>query len=138
MAQALLGEPRLLLLDEPLISLDPHHQRVVVDLVRQVQQRLGIAVLFSAHELNPLLPAIDRVLYLGRGQAALGTVDEVITSPVLSRLYGAEIDVVRLKGRVFVMSGGLDLEQDAHQHELDGHDHHDHESHRSLVDSKHA
>jgi len=138
LAQALLGEPRLLLLDEPLISLDPHHQRVVVDLVRQVQQRLGIAVLFSAHELNPLLPAIDRVLYLGRGQAALGTVDEVITSPVLSRLYGAEIDVVRLKGRVFVMSGGLDLEQDAHQHELDGHDHHDHESHRSLVDSKHA
>jgi zinc/manganese transport system ATP-binding protein len=127
LAQALLGEPQLLLLDEPLISLDPHHQRVVVDLVREVQQRLGIAVLFSAHELNPLLPAIDRVLYLGRGQAALGKVDEVITSAVLSRLYGAEIEVVRLKGRIFVMSGGLDLEQDAHQHD-DGHVH-DHQGH---------
>lgn len=133
LAQALLGEPRLLLLDEPLISLDPHHQKAVVDLVREVQQRLGIAVLFSAHELNPLLPAIDRVLYLGRGQAALGKVDEVITGPVLSRLYGAEIDVVRLRGRIFVMSGSLDLEHDAHQHD-DGHGHahahehaHDHE-----------
>jgi zinc/manganese transport system ATP-binding protein len=147
LAQALLGEPRLLLLDEPLISLDPNHQRVVVELVREVQQRLGIAVLFSAHELNPLLPAIDRVLYLGRGHAALGTVDEVITSAVLSRLYGAEIDVVRLKGRVFVMSGGLDLEQDAHQHDHDhghGHDHtHDHRhdeatAHHALADHDHA
>lgn len=127
LAQALLGEPQLLLLDEPLISLDPHHQRSVVELVRDVQRRLGIAVLFSAHELNPLLPVIDRVLYLGRGQAALGTVDEVITSATLSRLYGSEIDVVRLKGRIFVMSGGLDLEQDAHQHEHDLHHDHGHQ-----------
>jgi zinc/manganese transport system ATP-binding protein len=127
LAQALLGEPKLLLLDEPLISLDPHHQRVVVDLVRKVQQRLKIAVLFSAHELNPLLPVIDRVLYLGRGQAALGTVDEVITSTTLSRLYGAEIEVVRLKGRIFVMSGGLDLELSAHQHEHEHHHEHRHD-----------
>ncbi|HVJ35318.1 MAG TPA: ATP-binding cassette domain-containing protein [Terriglobia bacterium] len=138
LAQALLGEPKLLLLDEPLISLDPHHQRVVVDLVREVQQRLGIAVLFSAHELNPLLPAIDRVLYLGRGQAALGQVDEVITGPVLSRLYGSEIDVVRLRGRIFVMSGALDLEQHAHQHE-DGHDHgHEHGEADQLIDRRSA
>ena len=74
-------------------------------------------MLFSAHELNPLLHAIDQVLYLGRGQAALGTVDEVITGPVLSRLYGSDIDVVRLKGRIFVMSGGYDMERDAHRHE---------------------
>src|SRR5487761_2235526 len=69
LAQALLGRPRLLLLDEPLISLDPHHQRAVVELVRRVQRELGIAVLFSAHEINPLLGALDRVLYLGSGQA---------------------------------------------------------------------
>jgi zinc/manganese transport system ATP-binding protein len=133
LAQALLGEPKLLLLDEPLISLDPHHQKVVVDLVREVQQRLDIAVLFSAHELNPLLPAIDRVLYLGKGQAALGTVDDVITGPVLSRLYGSDIDVVRLRGRIFVMSGGLDLEHDAHQHEHEhgGGHHHEHEHHHA-------
>lgn len=117
LAQALLGRPRLLLLDEPLISLDPHHQHAVVELTRALQQELGITVLFSAHELNPLLGALDRVLYLGQGHAALGTVDEVITGPVLSRLYGSEIDVVRLNGRIFVMSGGHDVERDAHQHD---------------------
>jgi zinc/manganese transport system ATP-binding protein len=115
LAQALIGRPRLLLLDEPLISLDLHHQREVVELVKSLQAELGIAVLFSAHELNPLLGALDRVLYLGRGQAALGTVDEVITGPVLSRLYGSEIDVVRLESRIFVMSGSHDIERDEHR-----------------------
>jgi zinc/manganese transport system ATP-binding protein len=116
LAQALVGGPRLLLLDEPLINLDPRHQHAVVELVKSVQEELGITVLFSAHELNPLLGSLDRVLYLGRGQAALGTVDEVITTPVLSRLYGFEIDVVRVKGRIFVMSGDQDVERDVHRH----------------------
>ena len=124
LAQALLGRPRLLLLDEPLISLDPHHQAAVVELTRTLQRELGITVLFSAHELNPLLRALDRVLYLGHGQAALGTVDEVVTGPVLSRLYGSDIDVVRLNGRIFVMSGSHDVERDAHQH-----DHGEHHAH---------
>ncbi len=115
LAQSLLGRPRLLLLDEPLISLDPHRQADVVALVRQVQRTLKITVLFSAHELNPLLGALDRVLYLGGGQASLGTVDHVITSPVLSRLYGAPIDVVRLGGRIFVMAGRQDVERDPHR-----------------------
>jgi zinc/manganese transport system ATP-binding protein len=85
--------------------------------VKSLQVELGITVLFSAHELNPLLGAIDRVLYLGRGEAALGTVDEVITGPVLSRLYGSDIEVVRLGDRIFVMSGGHPVERDAHRHE---------------------
>ena len=123
LAQALLGRPRLLLLDEPLISLDPHHQHAAVGLVRRVQRELGIAVLFSAHEINPLLGALDRVLYLGSGQAALGGVDEVITGPVLSRLYGAPIEVLRLNGRIFVMSGDHEIEQDAHRHDDDTHGH---------------
>ncbi len=116
LAQALLGKPRLLLLDEPLISLDPRHQRGVVELVRQIQRELAITVLFSAHELNPLIDVIDRVLYLGNGHAALGTVDEVITGPSLSRLYGAEIEVLRHNGRVFVLSAGLEVERDEHRH----------------------
>jgi zinc/manganese transport system ATP-binding protein len=129
LAQTLIGRPRLLLLDEPLISLDPHHQSVVVELTKSLQSELGIAVLFSAHELNPLLGALDRVLYLGSGQAALGTVDEVITGPVLSRLYGSDIDVVRLQGRIFVMSGSHDVEHDEHRHD-DGSAHeHSHEEH---------
>jgi zinc/manganese transport system ATP-binding protein len=127
LAQTLIGHPALLLLDEPLISLDPHHQRVVVELAKSLQAELGIAVLFSAHELNPLLGALDRVLYLGSGQAALGAVDEVITGPVLSRLYGSDIDVIRLRGRIFVMSGGHDMEHDEHRHD-DGPAHrHDHQ-----------
>lgn len=124
LAQALLGTPRLLLLDEPLISLDPHRQAEMVALVRDVQSQLGIAVLFSAHELNPLLGALDRVLYLGGGQAALGTVSEVITGPVLSRLYGTEIEVVRIGGRIFVMSAGNDMEHAEHGHH--GHGDHGH------------
>src|SRR5947208_10759706 len=65
LAQALIGRPKLLLLDEPLISLDPSHQRGVVSLVKNLQAELGLAVLFSSHELNPLMGSIDRVLYLG-------------------------------------------------------------------------
>ena len=123
-SQALLGRPRLLLLDEPLISLDPAHQKAVVEIARRLCDDLKVAILFSAHELNPLVNAIDRVLYLGAGQAVIGPVDEVVTGPVLSRLYGAEIEVVRVRDRFFVMAGGVDVERDAHRHDHDhGHDH---------------
>jgi zinc/manganese transport system ATP-binding protein len=132
LAQTLIGRPQLLLLDEPLISLDPRHQQEVVELVKNLQTELGITVLFSAHEINPLLGAIDQVLYLGRGQAALGPIDEVITGPVLSRLYGSDIDVIRLKGRIFVMSGGHDVERDEHRHE-GAHAHGGHGAHADHV-----
>ncbi len=131
LAQALLGEPRLLLLDEPLISLDYRYQEAVVDLVRRFARDRNITVLFSAHELNQLLGVIDRVLYLGNGHAALGTVEEVVTAPVLSRLYGAEIDVVRADEHIFVLSRGRDVERADHLHDDGrGHDHHyDHQHH---------
>ncbi len=116
LAQCLLGKPDLLLLDEPLIHLDPHHQASVIELIHRVQRQLNIAVLLCAHEINPLLGVIDRVLYLGRGQAALGTVDEVINAPVLSRLYGSTIDVLRINGRIFVMSGNTEAEAGSHDH----------------------
>ena len=119
LAQALIGRPRLLLLDEPLISLDPRRQQSAVALVRRVQAALAIPVIFSSHELNPLLGVIDRVLYLGNGQAAIGTVDEVITGPVLSKLYESPISVVRLGKRIFVLSGEHEVERDAHRHEHD-------------------
>jgi len=127
LAQALIGTPALLLLDEPLISLDAAHQERVIDFVRAFARERGITVLFSAHELNQLLGVLDRVLYLGRGQAALGTVEEVVTAPVLSRLYGTQIEVVHADGHIFVMSKGRNVEQAAHAHdEPDGHAGHHH------------
>ena len=130
LAQALIGQPKLLLLDEPLISLDARHQEVAINVVKQVCREGKITVLFSAHELNQLLGTLDRVLYLGNGQAVLGTVDEVVTAPVLSRLYGTEIRVVRADGHIFVMSRGRDVERTDHLHDHHDHGHgHDHQHH---------
>jgi len=130
LAQALIGRPKLLLLDEPLISLDARHQEVAIDVVRSVCRERGVTVLFSAHELNQLIGTLDRVLYLGNGQAVLGTVDEVITAPVLSRLYGTDIHVVRADGHIFVMARGRDVEHVDHQHNHGDHDHgHEHHHH---------
>jgi zinc/manganese transport system ATP-binding protein len=129
LAQALLGEPQLLLLDEPLISLDYRYQEAVIDLVRRFARERNITVLFSAHELNQLIGTLDRVLYLGNGHAALGTVAEVATAPVLSQLYGTEIEVVRANGHIFVLSRGRDVERSDHAHD-DGHGHdHPHGDH---------
>jgi zinc/manganese transport system ATP-binding protein len=129
LAQALLGEPQLLLLDEPLISLDYRYQETVIALVRAFAREHNITVLFSAHELNQLIGTLDRVLYLGNGHAALGTVAEVATAPVLSKLYGADIQVVHADGHIFVLSRGRDVERSDHAHD-DGHGHHhDHHHH---------
>jgi zinc/manganese transport system ATP-binding protein len=116
-AQALVGEPRLLLLDEPLMSLDAGHQRAIIDLVHDLAGRLGIAVVFCSHDINPLIGVTDSVLYLGNGQAAVGSVEEVISGPVLSRLYGVPINVIRVGGRIFVMTDGVDMEAHAHAHD---------------------
>jgi zinc/manganese transport system ATP-binding protein len=128
LAQALIGDPKLLLLDEPLISLDARHQEIAIDVVKQVCRERGITVLFSAHELNQLLGAIDRVLYLGNRQAVLGTVDDVVTAPVLSRLYRTDIDVIRAQGHIFVLSHGRDVERVEHSHDH-GHHHGHHHGH---------
>ena len=119
LSEALLGRPRLLLLDEPLISLDPAHQKSIVETARRICDDLKVAIVFSAHELNPLVNAIDRVLYLGSGAAVIGPVDEVVTGPVLSRLYRSDIEVVRIKDRYFVMAADhdVDVERDAHRHD---------------------
>ncbi len=103
-AQALIGEPELLLLDEPLTSLDPGHQRQIVETISAVARDAGITVLFCAHEVNPILKAVDQVLYLGGGRAALGEVDAVITPSVLSALYRTPIHVARHNGRIYVVA----------------------------------
>ncbi len=128
LAQALIGSPRLLLLDEPLISLDARRQEIAIDVVRRVCRERKITVLFSAHELNQLLGTLDRVLYLGNGHAVLGSVEEVVTAPILSKLFGTEIQVLRADGHIFVMSRGLDVERTDHLHDH-GHEHGHHHHH---------
>jgi zinc/manganese transport system ATP-binding protein len=103
LAQALVGEPCLLLLDEPLANLDLRSRRDVVALVRRVSEERNIAVMFVAHDINPLLDSLDRVLYLANGQAVSGTVDEVIRTEVLCGLYGFPVEVVRAAGHVLVV-----------------------------------
>lgn len=123
LAKALLGKPKLLLLDEPLMSLDLRFQAGVVSLVQKVRERLGLTVLFTAHELNPLLGVMDRVLYLAYGRAALGAVDEVMTSEVLSRLYRTPIEVLRVGGRIIVVSSHGEMDVHAHHGHDDDHAH---------------
>lgn len=118
LAQALLGEPRILLLDEPLIGLDPHFQQAVVSLIRRIQQTERITVLLIAHDLNPLLGVMDRVLYLGNRHAVIGSVDEVVTDEVLSRLYDMPIEVYRIKDRIAVVAGHGPVEAEAHRHDV--------------------
>jgi zinc/manganese transport system ATP-binding protein len=108
-AHALVSRPKLLLLDEPLANLDIVSAQEVVNLLAGLAHEQDIAVFISAHEMNTLLPVMDRIVYLANGRAAAGTTDEVIRSAVLSDLYGHHVDVLRLHGRVLVVPGaGID------------------------------
>ncbi|HEX4357139.1 MAG TPA: ATP-binding cassette domain-containing protein [Pseudonocardia sp.] len=102
-AQALVGDPSVLLCDEPLLSLDLANQRVVSQLIDARRTEAATAVLFVTHEINPVLPLVDRVLYLVNGQFRVGTPDEVMTSEVLSELYRTRVDVLRVRDRLVVV-----------------------------------
>jgi zinc/manganese transport system ATP-binding protein len=115
-AQALVGDPRVLLCDEPLLSLDLAHQRVVSDLINARRRAADTAVLFVTHEINPVLPLVDRVLYLVNGRFRVGTPAEVMNSQTLSELYGTAVDVVRVRDQILVVGaqGALCEEQPHH------------------------
>ncbi|MEY9844218.1 metal ABC transporter ATP-binding protein [Streptacidiphilus sp. MAP5-3] len=104
-AHALVGRPRLLLADEPLANLDIRSGQEIVDLLARIAAEQQIAVLLSAHDMNPLLPVMDRVVYVAGGRVAAGTTDEVVRTEVLSRLYGHPVNVLHVDGRVLVVSG---------------------------------
>lgn len=102
-AQALVGDPTVLLCDEPLLSLDLAHQRIITRLIDERRRSTGTAVLFVTHEINPVLGMTDRVLYLVNGRFRVGPPEEVMTSEVLSELYQTEIHVLRTRGRLVVV-----------------------------------
>jgi zinc/manganese transport system ATP-binding protein len=104
-AHALISRPRLLLLDEPLANLDLRSGQEVIALLARIAREQQIAVLLSAHEMNPLLPVMDRIVYLAGGRAASGPTGQVVTGEVLSRLYGHHVDVLHVHGRILVVAG---------------------------------
>ncbi len=116
-AQAIASDPALLLCDEPLLNLDPANARLVAGLIDQ-RRKSGTAVLFVTHEVNPVLPYVDRVLYLVDGRFRIGTVAEVMSSKTLTELYRADIQVVQVGGRYVVVGEHLD-----HSGHTSGHTH---------------
>ena len=118
-AQALVARPQLFLLDEPLDSLDLPNQAAVAALVAELCRRTGVAVLLVAHDVNPLLAYLDRVVYLARGRAVEGSVQEVITSETLSALYGVPVEVLHASDGRLVVVG----QPDAPAHHHDRHEH---------------
>jgi len=115
-AHALISQPTLLLLDEPLANLDPKSVQEIVALLHRVASDHQVAILLSAHEMNALLPVMDRIVYVTDGRAASGTTDEVVRSEVLSKLYGHHVDVLKLHGRVLVVAEPGRDNEDIAQH----------------------
>jgi zinc/manganese transport system ATP-binding protein len=105
LAHALISRPRLLLLDEPIANLDLRAGHEIVLLLARIARSQQVAVLISAHEMNPLLEVMDRIVYVASGRAASGTTEEVVRSDVLSELYGHGVDVLHVHGRVLVLAG---------------------------------
>jgi zinc/manganese transport system ATP-binding protein len=104
-AHALVSRPQLLLLDEPLANLDLRSEQEIVGVLGKLAREHEIAVLLSAHDMNPLLPVMDRIIYVANGKVASGSTDEIVTSEGLTQLYGHPVDVLRVRGRVVVVAG---------------------------------
>ncbi|MBN9605612.1 MAG: metal ABC transporter ATP-binding protein [Actinomycetales bacterium] len=116
-AQALAGDPALLLCDEPLLSLDLAQQARVAELLQTARTERGAAVLFVTHDVNPVLDQVDRVLYLADGRHRLGAPEEVLRGDVLSELYGTPVEVLRSGGRLLVVGGPDGAAAAHHEHE---------------------
>ncbi len=102
-AHALVRRPRLLLLDEPLANLDFRSTNTLVQMLGRLVREEKITVLVTAHDMNPLLPFLDRLVYLAHGRAAVGDVHTVVQDAVLSRLYGYPVTVLHHQGRILVL-----------------------------------
>ncbi len=104
LAEALVSNPEILLLDEPLSNLDIRRERELVHLINDVVRSRNVTALLIAHNINPLLPVLDKVIYIANGKVAIGTPEEVLTSESLSALYGTPVEVLRgSRGQVAVI-----------------------------------
>lgn len=119
-AGAIVNEPNLLLADEPLASLDLKHQGDIVEIFQKLSVG-GTAILLVTHELNPVEKLLDKVVYIALGRAAVGKVNEVITSETLTKLYGRDVEVLKIGGNFFVVGQGS--EEGFAEDALQGHHH---------------
>jgi zinc/manganese transport system ATP-binding protein len=104
LAQALVSKPDLLLLDEPLANMDIRRSTQLIRLVHAIAKQDNIGVVLIAHDINPLLPVIDRIIYIANGQVASGKLDQIVNNETLSKLYDAPIEVLKdSKGRLAVL-----------------------------------
>ncbi len=116
LAEALIGKPDLLLLDEPLANLDMRRESNFVQLINDVVRKRNVTVLLIAHNINPLLPVLDRVIYVANGRITDGKPSEVLTSKSLTDLYGIPIEVLKdSHGRIAII--GMDEPPEHHVHE---------------------
>jgi len=115
-AQALAGDPVLLLCDEPLLSLDYHHQHEICDLIGEWADKTGGTVVFVTHDVNPVLAYTDRILAIAGGRWVEGTPSEILTTAAMSELYGSEVEVIRVGGRVLVVAESFEPLGDHHEH----------------------
>ncbi len=104
-AHALVGNPSVLLLDEPLANLDLKSQHEVIELVNKLRVENNISIIFSAHDMNPLLDVMDKIIYIANGKIAVGKVSEIINSETLTDLYGYPVDVLTYRNRLIVLTG---------------------------------
>lgn len=108
LAEAIVADPELLLLDEPLSHLDLRRGRELVEVVHQLVRRRGVSTLLVAHDINPLIECLDKVVYIANGRVATGLPEEVLTSDSLTRLYGVPVEVLRDSRNNIVIVGGED------------------------------
>jgi len=117
LAQALIGSPQLLLLDEPLISLDPRHQEVVIDFVRRFGRERGLPSCLARTSSISFWASLTASFTSAEAAQHSVPSTKVVTAPVLSGLYGADIQVIHAEGHIFVMSQGHNLERGNHLHD---------------------
>lgn len=106
LANALVGHPKMLILDEPLAALDLRNQHEIVRLLARLNADLAVTILVVAHDLNPLLSVLDSAIYLLDGHAHYAAIDEVVDADLLTHLYGTKVQVANtLQGKMYMRSG---------------------------------
>jgi len=125
-AQALVSDPKILICDEPFLSLDLKNQEAVSDLINKYRKKNNTTVLFVTHDINPIINIVDRVLYIARGKWSIGLPKEVLTDKTLTELYNSKVSVFNVDGRIFIVGGDdIIIDNEGHHHHHHHTKHHD-------------